>query len=196
MPAGHPHALRHSFGTALAEAGVDLAVLQALMGHDHVDSSAAYIHLAPAHVRAAYDAARARASAPCDRPRRPSPGDLLGGYLAALAGAGRREHGVLVRGPRRSWPAGPTRRPGPREPLPVRLSASTSARPFLNYLMLSGQLHPGYDYLLERKLPAVLREAPDSPLGEDRARFLAAAAELGYTRGSPPGCAARSRCGC
>ena len=60
VPAGHPHALRHSFGTALAEAGVDLAVLQALMGHDHVDSSAAYIHLAPAHVRAAYDAARQR----------------------------------------------------------------------------------------------------------------------------------------
>lgn len=60
VPAGHPHALRHSFGTALAEAGVDLAVLQALMGHDHVDSSAAYIHLAPAHVRASYDAARAR----------------------------------------------------------------------------------------------------------------------------------------
>jgi site-specific recombinase XerD len=60
VPAGHPHALRHSFGTALAEAGVDLAVLQALMGHDHVDSSAAYIHLAPAHVRAAYDAARHR----------------------------------------------------------------------------------------------------------------------------------------
>ena len=60
VPDGHPHALRHSFGTALAEAGVDLAVLQALMGHDHVDSSAAYIHLAPAHVRAAYDAARQR----------------------------------------------------------------------------------------------------------------------------------------
>jgi len=60
VAAGHPHALRHSFGTALAEAGTDLAVLQALMGHDHVDSSAAYIHLAPAHVRAAYDAARER----------------------------------------------------------------------------------------------------------------------------------------
>jgi site-specific recombinase XerD len=60
VPAGHPHSLRHSFGTALAEAGVDLPVLQALMGHDHVDSSAAYIHLAPAHVRAAYDAARDR----------------------------------------------------------------------------------------------------------------------------------------
>lgn len=60
VPAGHPHALRHSFGTALAEAGTDLAVIQALMGHDHVDSSAVYIHLAPTHLRAAYDAARAR----------------------------------------------------------------------------------------------------------------------------------------
>ena len=60
VDAGHPHALRHTFGTALAEAGVDLAVVQALMGHDHVDSAAAYIHLAPAHLRAAYDAARAR----------------------------------------------------------------------------------------------------------------------------------------
>ena len=60
VAAGHPHALRHSFGTALAEAGVDLPVIQALMGHEHVDSSAAYIHLAPEHVRAAYDAARTR----------------------------------------------------------------------------------------------------------------------------------------
>jgi len=60
VPAGNPHALRHTFGTALAEAGVDLAVLQALMGHDHTDSAMAYVHLAPAHVRASYDAARAR----------------------------------------------------------------------------------------------------------------------------------------
>lgn len=60
VPAGHPHALRHSFGTALAEAGVDLPVIQALMGHEHADSSVAYIHLAPRHLRAAYDAARAR----------------------------------------------------------------------------------------------------------------------------------------
>ena len=60
VTAGHPHALRHSFGTALAEAGTDLAVIQALMGHEHVDSSARYIHLAPAHVRAAFDDARAR----------------------------------------------------------------------------------------------------------------------------------------
>lgn len=60
VTAGHPHALRHSFGTALAEAGVDLAVIQAMMGHDHVDSAAAYIHLAPTFLRAEFDAARAR----------------------------------------------------------------------------------------------------------------------------------------
>jgi site-specific recombinase XerD len=60
VPDGHPHALRHSFGTALAEAGVDLAVIQALLGHAHVDSSVGYIHLAPVRVRAAYDAARDR----------------------------------------------------------------------------------------------------------------------------------------
>lgn len=58
VPAAHPHALRHSFGTALAEAGVDLAVIQALLGHVHVDSSVGYIHLAPVRVRAAYDQAR------------------------------------------------------------------------------------------------------------------------------------------
>jgi site-specific recombinase XerD len=60
VAAGHPHALRHSFGTALAEAGVDLSVIQALMGHDHVDSAVAYIHLAPSFLREEFDAARAR----------------------------------------------------------------------------------------------------------------------------------------
>jgi site-specific recombinase XerD len=60
VAAGHPHALRHSFGTALAEAGVDLSVIQALMGHDHVDSAAAYIHLAPTFLRKEFDAARTR----------------------------------------------------------------------------------------------------------------------------------------
>ena len=60
VPAGAPHALRHTFGTALAEAGVDLAVMQALLGHAHVDTTARYIHLAPTHVKAQYDAASSR----------------------------------------------------------------------------------------------------------------------------------------
>jgi integrase/recombinase XerD len=56
----HPHALRHTFGTALAEAGVDLAVMQALLGHAHIGTTARYIHLAPTHVKAEFDAARNR----------------------------------------------------------------------------------------------------------------------------------------
>lgn len=57
---GNPHALRHTFGTALAEAGVDLAVMQSLLGHVHVNTTARYIHLAPAHVKAEFNDARAR----------------------------------------------------------------------------------------------------------------------------------------
>ncbi|GGL10323.1 tyrosine-type recombinase/integrase [Nocardia jinanensis] len=60
VTAGHPHALRHSFGTALAEAGVDLSVMQALLGHTHVDATARYIHLTPKRVKEEFDAARAR----------------------------------------------------------------------------------------------------------------------------------------
>jgi integrase/recombinase XerD len=56
----HPHALRHTFGTALAEAGVDLAVMQVLLGHAHIDTTARYVHLAPTHVKAEFDAARNR----------------------------------------------------------------------------------------------------------------------------------------
>jgi integrase/recombinase XerD len=57
---GHPHALRHTFGTALAEAGVDLVVMQALLGHAHIDTTARYVHLAPIYVKAEFDAARSR----------------------------------------------------------------------------------------------------------------------------------------
>ena len=64
VAAGHPHALRHTFGTALAEAGVDLAVMQALLGHAHIDTTARYVHLAPAHVKAEFDAARQRQRVP------------------------------------------------------------------------------------------------------------------------------------
>ena len=39
---------------------VTLAVMQALLGHAHVDTTARYIHLAPTHVKAEFDAARTR----------------------------------------------------------------------------------------------------------------------------------------
>ena len=54
-------------------------------------------------------------------------------------------------------------------------------QPLLNFLMLHRHLRPGYDYLLERKLTAIVREAAASPLGGDLARFLAGAEALGYS---------------
>ena len=57
---GDAHALRHTFGTALAEAGVGLAVMQALLGHARIDTTARYVHLAPIHVKAEFEAARRR----------------------------------------------------------------------------------------------------------------------------------------
>jgi integrase len=67
-------------------------------------------------------------------------------------------------------------------PLAARLAGTRpQLQPLLNFLMLHGHLRPGYDYLLERKLTVILREAAASPLGPDLSRFLAGAEALGYS---------------
>ena len=67
------------------------------------------------------------------------------------------------------------------QPLTARLSAGSATRPIITFLMLHRVLRPGYDYLLERKLSSIWREIKDSPLGPDLDRFMATAAELGFT---------------
>lgn len=106
--------------------------------------------------------------------------DLHSGYLDWLAtrGVGNRTflsgaRGFLVRYPDPQAWAG--------LPLERRLAVGSQVRPFLNFLMLHGHLHPGYDYLLERRLHAVLRDAAVSPLQLDVDRFLSAAEQLGYS---------------
>lgn len=47
----HPHALRHLYGTELAESDVSTLGIQALMGHRSPSSSAVYVHLAARKLR-------------------------------------------------------------------------------------------------------------------------------------------------
>ena len=67
------------------------------------------------------------------------------------------------------------------EPLERRLAVTESTRAFVMFLMLAGHLRPGYEYLICRKLPGFWRQLPPGPLADDLAKFLAAAAELGFT---------------
>lgn len=54
-----PHRLRHTYGTELAAAGIDLLALRQLMGHVSPETTAGYVHLSDAHLAAEYAAARA-----------------------------------------------------------------------------------------------------------------------------------------
>ncbi len=54
-----PHRLRHTYGTELAAAGIDLLVLRELMGHASPETTAAYVHLSADHLATEYRAARA-----------------------------------------------------------------------------------------------------------------------------------------
>jgi site-specific recombinase XerD len=54
-----PHRLRHTYGTELAAAGIDLLALRELMGHASPETTASYVHLSIGQLAAEYGAARA-----------------------------------------------------------------------------------------------------------------------------------------
>jgi integrase len=77
-----PHQLRHTYATALVNAGVSLQALMALLGHVSAEMSLRYAHLFDTTVRAEYeralDLAKSRIGAmptPTGRPRIPVTGD-------------------------------------------------------------------------------------------------------------------------
>ena len=67
------------------------------------------------------------------------------------------------------------------QPLAARLVIDTNMASFLSFLMLHGHLHPGYDYLVRRKLSSFWRDLAGTPIGIDMARFRQGAEAIGFT---------------
>lgn len=67
------------------------------------------------------------------------------------------------------------------EALDVQLCANSSTRPFITFLLVTGRLHPGWDYMVNRKFSSIWRDVPNTTIGADLEAFIKAARGCGYS---------------
>ena len=83
------HALRHSFATHLLERGIDIRIIQALLGHDKLDTTARYTRVATGTI-AAIESPLDLLSQPRKKPKKsrkdPPPGVTARGHVPSSAG--------------------------------------------------------------------------------------------------------------
>ena len=167
-------------GTALAEAGVGLTVMQALLGHAHIATPARYVHLAPTHVKAEFDAARSRRRATPDRQPPPSATEvLLGAWRAHRQRPGAGTQRRTTR-PAASWHAG--------RPLVLGCRAARGSAGVACVGDVAGDVRhvsrlaaAGVGLARRAQVVSFWREIIDTPIEADMVRFVEVAESIGFT---------------
>ena len=120
----------------------------------------------------------ANAPAP-ERATTPSAGELLAAWQADQAATGR-GNPASEGAARKFLGRWPVPQDWADQPLAARLMLPPSTMSLLMFLMVQGWLHPGWDWLVARKLSSFWREIDGSPLEADLARFCETAVSVGF----------------
>ncbi len=123
---------------------------------------------------------RAAVNAKHDNPEGESPGEVLTAYHGhqGRTGRGNTSFTYWAKVFLRRWPHV---RDWEAASLTVQLSANSGTRPFITFLLVTGRLHPGWEYLVHRKFSSIWRDVPGTVIGQDLDTFTAAARSCGYT---------------
>ena len=99
-----------------------------------------------------------------DRLAGETPGEVLDAFVSHLARTGRRNPNTMRAAAAflHRWPDVTA---WAREPINLQLEATAATRAFLNFLLVTGRVHPSWDYLVHRKFSSLWRDLPGTRIG-------------------------------